>query len=189
MTDQELVEYLRQGDVKAFEEIYDRHWWPVYLIAYRKIRSKEVAEELVQDLFASLWKKHEQLEIRTSLPAYLKASIHYLIINYYHATLVRRNHQQHLRYTTSPESPVTEETLNLWELQREMELGVSQLPDKSRQIFEMSRFEEQSNRDIARQLDLSEKAVEYHITKSLRLLRLYLKDFLTVLILYPLFLS
>ena len=183
LADQELVIFLQKGDLKAFEEIYDRHWWSLYLIAFRKIRSKEVAEELVQDLFASIWKKREQLHIHSSLIAYLKSSIHYQIINYFQALLVRKSHQQYVRHTESPDSAVTEETISFWELQREMELGVSLLPDQSRQIFELSRFENQSNREISQQLDLSEKAVEYHITKSLRLLRLYLKDFLTVLIL------
>lgn len=186
-SDQELVIFLQKGDLKAFEEIYDRHWWSLYLIAFRKIRSKEVAEELVQDLFASIWKKREQLQIHASLIAYLKSSIHYQIINYFQALLVRKSHQQYVRHTESSDSAVTEETISFWELQREMELGVSLLPDQSRQIFELSRFENQSNREIAQQFDMSEKAVEYHITKSLRLLRLYLKDFLTALILLFLF--
>ena len=180
VTEQELVIRLQQGDIKAFEEIYERYWWTMYVIAHRKTKSKEVSEEMVQDLFASIWKKREQFEIHLSLAGYLKSSIHYIIINYFHALLVRNKHSHYLRQTSVNESSVTEETINLWELRHEMEKGIALLPDKSRQIFELSRLENQSNHDIARQLNLSEKAVEYHISKALKLLRLYLKDFLLI---------
>ena len=176
--EQELITRLQQGDSKAFEEIYDQYWWAMYVIAHRKTKSKEVAEELVQDLFATIWKKRAQLEIKVSLAGYLKASIHYLIINYFQALMVRSRHRRHLRLTSAYQNAATEETINLWGLRQEMAKGLAALPEKSRQIFELSRFENQSNRDIAHQLNLTEKAVEYHISKTLKLLRSYLKDFL-----------
>jgi RNA polymerase sigma-70 factor (ECF subfamily) len=63
-----------------------------------------------------------------------------------------------------------------------IEKAIYQLPDKTQTVFKMSRFEEKSHKEIAVTLDLSEKSVEYHITQALKFLRVYLKDYLTILL-------
>ncbi|OQP61176.1 hypothetical protein A3860_05520 [Niastella vici] len=66
------------------------------------------------------------------------------------------------------------------ELNTAIDKAISQLPQKTQTIFRLSRFEKQSNKDISRIMDLSEKAVEYHITQSLKSLRFFLRDFILV---------
>ena len=70
------------------------------------------------------------------------------------------------------------------ELSEAIDIATRQLPEKTRQVFRMSRFEEQSVKEIAQTMNISEKAVEYHITKSLKILRLHLKDFILLQLLF-----
>ena len=183
LADDVLVKLLQKNDQDALKEIYRRHWKPCYLHAIRKVRAAEVAEELVQNLFVSLWERRTDLEV-TDLGGYLYTAIKYQIISYIRASIVRekylRGASQQAARDSAPglETNDAETPLLLHELSEAIEAAIVQLPEKSRQIFRLSRFEHRSNREISQSMDISEKAVEYHITQSLKLLRVHLKDFI-----------
>ena len=79
-------------------------------------------------------------------------------------------------------SIITEDLLTVETIQNAIETGIYQLPDKTQAVFRLSRFEEKSHKEIALALDLSEKSVEYHITQALKFLRVYLKDYLLIIL-------
>ena len=82
LTDQELLDLLRHQDhEQAFRELYERYWYKMYLTAYRKLRRREVAEELAQELFMMLWQKRASIR-GTNLPAFLGISLRNLMIDY-----------------------------------------------------------------------------------------------------------
>jgi len=170
----DLLTALRTGDQHAFSVIFKRYWYHLYSLAYNKVQSHEVAEEIVQDLLVTLWEKRNVLLI-TNLSHYLNVSLKNRCIDH-----IRRNatKEKYWHYIKSyfPVMEVEEEVI-AHELEEALEKGIAQLPEKSRMIFKLNRLDGLSNSEIAVRIQLSEKSVEYHITKSLKQLKRYLKDF------------
>jgi len=180
LPDSELYSLLRDNDSGAFKEIYLRFWKELFIHACRKIADQDVAKELVQNIFLKLWEKRSLTNV-DNLRFYLFASLRYNIIGIYKTQLV---HQRFLsRFFFEAESRSPEQDLNAAELQRDLELGISMLPAKTKRIFELSRVDFLTAREIAEILHISEKAVEYHICRSIKILRVHLKEHLLILIL------
>lgn len=160
----------------AFEEIYNRYWNKLYAAAYKRLQSKEVSEELVQDLFTSLWVNRNTINIHTSLAAYLFTSVRYLVLGQVQKEMVRANYKDSLYLNRVDNS--TEETVLLKDLVTNLNVAVEQLPVKCKSVFELSRKENKSNKEIAAELGISEKTVENQLTKALKRLRLSLNSLL-----------
>lgn len=186
LSDNELTTRFRNDSVEAFREIYSRYWRMVYLLAYKKLNSREVAEELTQNLFVSIWEKRLEVNIE-NLRAYLLTALKYSIIKHYRSLLVQGKYLAHFNGNTQEYENPVEQHIHATDLGKAIKEALAQFPPKTRQIFELSRYDLLSNRQIAEALGLSEKTVEYHITQSVKILRGYLKDYLTILLLPILF--
>ncbi|ACT92036.1 RNA polymerase sigma-70 factor [Dyadobacter fermentans] len=173
----ELLAGLKSGNEAAFRKIYEKFWSPLYAVAYNHLRERMVAEEMVQELFTKLWLKRDQLNIHTSLQAYLYKAIRHLIYDHIDKQQVRQRVHEEMLSQGSEASYMTEETLDFQELQVRLAQAVDQLPQPAQAVFKMSRQEYLSPKEIAGRLNVSSKAVEYHLTRALRILRLRLKDF------------
>jgi RNA polymerase sigma-70 factor (ECF subfamily) len=176
LNNEELIERFQEGEKGAFEEIYNRYWLKLYSLALTQIGTKEEAEDLIHNLFESLWKKRTELSIR-NLTTYLIASVKYLSVAYIKSQINLRKYQEYLIFQEIDRSTSTEDIINYADLQRAVENAMKSLPEKTVEVFKMSRFDKKSVREIAEHLQLSEKAVEYHITKSLKVLREQLNHF------------
>ncbi|QJX48891.1 RNA polymerase sigma-70 factor [Hymenobacter taeanensis] len=181
-TDEALVRALRADDKQAFAEIYARYWEQLLAVAYRKLSSREAAEEIVQDLFAALWLKRHTQDIQTLQPYLLKA-IKYRVIDVLKARLTQVNYQERTRLQVAPEDHSTEETVAADDLSLALVNSLMRLPEHTREVFRLSRLEHQSVPEIAVRLNISRKTVEYHLTRALKVLRVSLRDFLAVLLL------
>lgn len=187
LSDDELVVLLKEGEEPAFKQIYLRYWQQVYHVAYRKVHHKELAEELTQNLFVDLWRRRASIVIKT-LNAYLFGSLRYSIINHYKSLLVQENYHNYIKASNNfGVVNNTDYLLMLNDLSEALAKGIALLPTKTAEIFRMSRMEHRSVKDISKQLNISEKAVEYHITQSLKSIRLYLKEYLFLVLLFLLF--
>ncbi len=176
--DEQLLSLLRDDDTSAFKALYDRYWYKLFSVAYHKIGMREEAEELVHDAFESLWNKRHQAVI-AHLGAYLVVTIKHLSTNYIKSQINQRKLQAHLIFNQMQQSFATEELVNFSDLSDALTEVMKKLPERSSEIFKLSRFENQSVKDIASLFNLSEKAVEYHITKSVKLLKENLKAYHT----------
>jgi RNA polymerase sigma-70 factor (family 1) len=185
-SDVALLDALRANEEGAFAEIYKRYCYPLFSLAYRKLSDREVAEELVQDLFENLWSRRADSQIQ-QLSGYLFSAIKYRIINHLKVQKIKAGYELFCRLSAAQADAdtATEDTLALHDLSSALLASVQQLPEKSRQIFELSRLEHYSVSEISVRVNLSEKSVEYHLTKSLKLLRSYLREFLMIIL--PLF--
>ena len=170
LTDEQLVIQLMEGNKFAFGEIYDRYWYKLFCIAFHQTGTKEEAEELVHDLFESLWNRREQSNIR-HLSSYLVISMKNLITNFIKSKITWRRYKEYVMLQKMHENSLTEDTAEFTDLSQALDNALKKLPEKTSKIFQLSRFENQSVKDIAKELNLSEKAVEYHITKSLKVLK------------------
>jgi RNA polymerase sigma-70 factor (family 1) len=178
-----LIEGLQNGDRECFSIIYNRYWYKLYLIAHRRLRDKAWCEELVQDLFVALWEKRGSLHIE-HLENYLHRAMKYKVIDHIRAEITKNNYLEYFKAFVDQEDFVTEHTLAMNDLSNVIEKGLKSLPEKSRTVFRLSRLESWPVSDIAEHLNISEKGVEYHLTKSLKTLRLYLKELATILAIF-----
>jgi RNA polymerase sigma-70 factor (family 1) len=176
LSDEQLVDSLVKGNQRAFEEIYNRYWYRLFGIAYHETGTKEEAEELVHDVFESLWSRRSEACIR-HLSSYLVVSVKHRVTNYIKSCITQRKYQEHLIFHEIQQSYATDEIVHFSDLSTAVDEVMKKLPEKTSEIFRLSRFENQSVKEIARQLNLSEKGVEYHITQSLKVLREHLKAY------------
>jgi RNA polymerase sigma-70 factor (family 1) len=176
----ELLEALRSGDEQAFSIIFKKHWYHLYSTALSKVQSHEIAEEIVQSLFVNLWEKRSVLLI-TNLSHYLNVSLKNKCIDHARRNITKEKYWQFVR-SYFPVMDVQEEVI-VHELEEAVEKSIEMLPEKSRTIFKLNRIDGLSNSEIAKRINLSEKSVEYHITKSLKQLKQSLREFLVSAIL------
>ena len=139
-------------------------------MAYQKLRVKETAEELVQDLFISLWNKHKALIIN-QLNSYLFSSLKFSIIDHIRSLTVHERFVAYYEAFVLDSDHQTENVLALQDLTEAVERSLQTLPQKSQTVFRLSRFDHLTIPEIAQRLNLSEKAVEYHLTKALDVVR------------------
>ncbi len=174
--DETLVSFLKTGRMAAFEEIYRRYWQKLFGIAYHHTGVKEEAEEITQEVFLDVWRRRTAVEIR-NLDLYLTIAVKHQVYDYFKSKLSYRKYREYLIFHEITKHYGTDEIVGFSELSAAVEIVLSRLPEKSAEVFKRSRFENQSVREIAKGLNLSEKAVEYHITKSLKFLRENLRTY------------
>ena len=171
LNDQELISLLQADDERSFTEMYNRYWTKLFAIAANKLRDLNEAEEIVQDIFVSLWKRRNVLSVTDTLSVYLAVSVKYRVIK----VLDKRNHQQ--KYADYSKSAFniyddsTQQWLEFEELKNQLSILVADLPEKCRLVYQLSRESGLSHRKIAEQLGISEKTVEAHLGKAMKTLR------------------
>ncbi len=169
-SDEELISCLIEGNQKAFEAIYRRYWYRLFGVAFHEIGTKEEAEEILHDVFESLWCRREEASIR-NLSAYLVVAVKHRITNYIKSCITQRKYQEYLILNEIQQSYATDEIVHFSDLSKAVDEVMKKLPERTSEVFRMSRFENLPVKEIASKLNISEKGVEYHITQSLKLLR------------------
>lgn len=180
-SDAQLIALLIEDDQVAFDELYERYFSRLFNYTYEKTGDRFTAQEVVQELFINLWQQRKRIAVFGTVSAYIFASAKHLIIDQYRKQAIRTRHADLFTTAQVLISDQTEEQVRVNELQENYERFLLQLPDKCRQVFTLSR-QGFANREIADQLSISEKTVEQHITKALRLLRQHLPEHLTLLL-------
>lgn len=168
LNDNELLLLMRNGKEAAFTEIYNRYWERLVATGYFYTRSKEAAEEVVNDVLMGLWLRKEELDIR-SLSAYLGTAVKFAVFK---ALSRKKRREEILAGQIRPEiHNETEQQLDARFLEEYLQGIVEQLPEKARLVFTYSREDHLTIQEIAGKMDLSPKSVEYHMTKALKTLR------------------
>lgn len=179
LDDAELILLLKKDDAGAFKQLYERYWFKMYSLAVSKLRRKDVSEELAQQLFATLWQKRHTLEIH-HVKAYLTQSLKNLIVDYIRKNIQEEHYAAHLRSYFPSGSLSTTMAVQYNELFVALEDALLHLPEKTRLVFIKSRFEQLTIPEIAEELNLSDKAIEYHLSRALSFLRKHLRNFSSV---------
>jgi len=168
LEDSELLLLMQKGKEPAFTEIYNRYWERLVATGYYYIRTKQAAEEIVNDVLIGLWLRREDLVIR-SLSAYLGTAVKFAVFK---AIARKKRREEILAGRHMDESHnETEQRLDALFLKDYLEGVVEQLPEKARLAFKYSREEDLTIREIAGRMELSPKSVEYHITKALKVIK------------------
>ena len=174
LSDQELTVLLKQGDRTAFTEIYNRYWPPLFLHVRKMLSDDDRAQDVVQELFTWIWQRCEQVEFNTSLPAYLYSSARNRVLNEFKHEKVKNARLEEIVSFVQKGVYEADEALRLKELIYTIEAEVEKMPARMREIFELSRNENLSHKEIAERLNISEHTVRTQIQRALKLLRLKL---------------
>ncbi|WP_221390934.1 RNA polymerase sigma-70 factor [Dyadobacter sp. NIV53] len=173
-----------QDDTHAFGELYKRYFKLLFNYTFSKVNDQFAAQEIVQELFVSIWQQRHKSNIEVCRP-YLFSAVKKSIISFYRKEFTRNHHynQWEIQHTSSNSDNTTDQQTLISDLQNRYEEGLHLLPPKCHEVFVLSR-KGLANKEIAAQLNISEKTVEQHITKALRVLREYLKEHLAYSIIF-----
>lgn len=168
-----LLSQFKQGDLKAFKELYDLYGKRVEIFAMTYLKSKEDAEEIVQDVFLKLWQTRDRLNLELAIDGYIFRIVKNLSLN----KLRKRVGEPNI-YTSIYEDIIqvnqTENDLDLLETKKILNIAIQALPPRRQLIFRMSRLEGLNNKEIAKKLHLSVNTVEGQIRKASKFLRTYI---------------
>ena len=182
LSEQEIISAIRQGDERIFEATFRKYYQSLCNYANSILKEMDEAEEVVQNLFLSIWEKRTDLEINVSLKSYLYRAVHNHCLNRIKHLKIREEYQHYATnfYDSSYES--VSQTVMTNELEQKIEEAIRKLPEQCRLIFRMSRFDELKYHEIAKQLELSPKTIENQIGKALKFLRIELAEYLPLII-------
>ncbi len=183
-SDQNLWQQVKLGEQASLKVLFMRYYDPLVRFCTPILKDEERARDLVQDTFFQVWEKREKIEISSSIKAYLYTAVRNRALN----TLKREARMQWSGDHTELE-PLQEGQDGSYDRMREKDLNtrlqyaLSRLPAKCRQVFELSRFEHLSNREVAETLEISVKTVENQMTKALQIMRKELLPYLSSVVL------
>lgn len=168
-TDEELLAGIRNADHDVFTTLYSRHFQGLSLAALKYVKDVSIAEEIVQDIFLKLWETPADILNARSLKAYLYRAVINHSINYVNRQ--KNIEQHHQRMAEELGHDHIENIIEDHALKEMLYQEIEKLPVQCRKVFKMSRFQNLKYREIAEQLNLSEKTVENHIVNALKTLR------------------
>jgi len=171
-TDEDLLQLMSGDDQEAFTMIYDRYWQDLFITAVKALRSRTEAEDVVQDVFFSLWRRRKDLVIEESLSAYLHTCIRYKAIHYIERNIHRRDYLELLtEIAINAIPPSADIQLQLKEVQEAILETVARMPPKMQEVYHLSRREHLSHREIAEKMGISVKTVKKHSQRAVQLLK------------------
>lgn len=169
---------LQNGDEKGFEQIYQKYWPKLFSAAYNHTRIRETAQEIVQEVFVSLWVNRSTVTIHTNLQGYLLRAVRNKIYDHFDKQNVRSKYELFVSVQQPNAINFTEQEVIYSELDELVHMEINVLPETTRQVFQLSRFNGFTIPEIADEMQVSVKTVEYHLTKALKHLRLRLTELL-----------
>lgn len=174
-SEQQLISKVKNGDQEAWDYIARLYYQPLFGYIMSMVRERETAEELVQDVFVNFWAKREKINITTSLKAYLYRAARNHTLNFIKRRNFEHNYQRSLANRMTRYHNDTEESFHFSELEKKLNESIEALPEKRKEIFMMSRFEDLTYKEIAAALDIPVRQVHYQIGLALKELRSNLK--------------
>lgn len=188
ISDEELVEKLRKGDLEAFDAVFEKYGNRLFGFALKYLKSKEETEGLVQDVFLKVWENRKKLKKDSSFKSYLFTIAYHNICKFFRKKQLQGKLKEEIGLTFEV-SVDTEEQIDYDFALEQLEQLIEQLPPKQKTIFLKSRKEGKSTREIAEEMQLSPGTVDNHISAALKFLRKHVSGSnLAVLLLLSVFL-
>jgi len=185
MDDVEILKRLKDDDEIAFKVIFNKYYPRLYYFILEFIPLDDIAENIIQDTFITLWNKRHELTGNTNFGAYLftvakNNCIYRLRDQKYRKKIFDGRSVDTIELETNLGvlSTIDSSSYAFEEIEKIIQKTLDELPPQCRTVFILSRFEEKKNREIAEELDISVKVVEKHITKGLKIFKTALKDYL-----------
>jgi RNA polymerase sigma-70 factor (ECF subfamily) len=168
---QSILKRLRNSDKKAMDEIYCLYYKKLLNFCVSYLKDEDAALDVIQETFIKLWDKHKTLSGESSLDALLYTISKNTILSIFRKRLSEEKYQDFIMHAQANNSSSTENVLNYNLLNEKYKILVDQLPEKRKEIFLLSREKGKSTKEIAEQLNISEKTVKNQMTQALAFLK------------------
>lgn len=186
LSDADLVSLLKQDDPNAYAEIFNRYKTLLYIFAYKKTNDREEAKDLVHELFTNTWEKRATANMQVGLAPYLFGMLKNRIFDLYKHKKVNQRYLDTFQYYLNTENNATDSRIRHNDLNAIIEKEISALPERMRQVFEMSRKTNLSRKEIAEELNVSEQTVKSHMFHALKILKTRLGGLIVLIFfIYP----
>ena len=188
-----ILEGIKKGNREVWAQVISAFYDPIFYFILGMVKQKEMAEELTQDVFANFWIKRGEINIQTSLKAYLYRFARNHTLNFIKRSKFELDYYKNLGNTLSDKHNDTEDKIQYTELDILLKKEIENLPDECQEIFKLSRYEEMSYKEIAETLNIPVRRVHYQIGIALKTIReklkkQYGKEFFPVLLIVFMFL-
>ncbi len=173
----DIMNRLRANDKTVLNELFQQHYNAVCQTIHRFIRDRSLVEDLAQNVFIRFWEKRQQVNIQASFKAYF----HRMAINEALGWLRKNKGRETEEISSNIRAEQTysvEDDFLQTELQAHVTVAINKLPPKCRTVFQLSRFEQLTYKEIAEKLGISVKTVENQMGKALKIMRAELKGYL-----------
>ncbi|RAJ04041.1 RNA polymerase sigma-70 factor (ECF subfamily) [Chitinophaga skermanii] len=169
------IAQVKEGSTTAFYQLFNTWKDPLFGYALKLCRTRDMAEEAVQEVFMRIWMHREKLDPSQNIQAYLYTAIRNSVFNSLKKAAIERRLKSGVSYHQSDTDNTTEEKISAADLHRAKDQAISQLPPQRKLIFQLSRMEGLSQQQIALKLGISTNTVKDQIVKANRFLRTQLK--------------
>ncbi len=177
ISDKQIIRKIKKGDIKAFELLFKQNYKDLCSYAFYYLKNTEDAEEIVQDIFFIIWKKREELNIK-SIKSYLYQSVKNNCLQRIRHKSLNDKYKSYIKHSYSEHSEQADKILNAKEISEIIEKTFDSLPERCKQIFQLSRYEGLKYKEIAEKLSISIKTVEANMGKALKHFRNNLKAYI-----------
>lgn len=177
------VEHIRKGDHQAFEKLFKCYYLPLTRFSWRYVKSKAVAEELVQEIFSEIWEDRRELNIVESVRSYLYKAVKHRSLNYLKHQRIEFKYDR--RWIEEKETVATIDFTDqerIEQIKEAIQKAVEELPPRSKMTYKLHRYDGLTYREIAEVMDVSVKTVESQMTRTLKILRERLSHLLPFLL-------
>lgn len=177
LADRDLVSLLKTGDREAFAQIYERYAMILYYKVNQVLRDEEASKDIIQELFTYVWEKSDKLKEDQNLSGYLYIASRSRVLNLIKKGNTRSDYLTEVANYSVNITDETTEKLDEKELFLLVASEIAKLPEKMREVFQLSRIEDLSHKEIAERLNISETTVKKQVQNALKILRERLSKF------------
>jgi RNA polymerase sigma-70 factor (family 1) len=180
-SDYELSSLLKEGDHTAFEEIFKRYNKLLFLYAFKKLQDRELAKDLVQDVFTWLWDNFKDYNIKTTLSGYLYKTVLNKVFDIFKHNAIISKYVDSGDYYINIDNAQTDYLIREKDIALLVEQEIASMPNRMREIFELKHKQFYTTKEIAGQLELSEHTVSTQLKRALKHLRVRLGTYVYLL--------
>lgn len=184
LQDKQLIDQIKTGNSAAFEELFNRYWEPLFAAAMHRLQSRDLSQDVLQELFVDLWVKRASIQIQSNVKGYLFTALKHRVINKIKSEAVRDRYEKMILEFYEVNELATDRQFSEKALLEELKKQTEKLPERRREIFEMSRFDQLSHKEIGDKLNISPKTVENHINHALKSIRPRLEKIISILLFF-----
>lgn len=184
MNEKLLIEGLKRRDKVVFDFVFNYYYSGLCAFSMQYINDKQVVEDLVQDFFVHLWIKGPSLDVNSSLKSYLFTSVKNRCLDKLKHQKVEEKYRNFILFASNDSESAVEHYYAETELRIAIQSAMAKLSPRCREIFENSRLNGLTNQEISEKLGITKRVVELQISKSLKVLRSELVDFLPLYIIF-----
>ena len=171
LSDDQLIAFLKKDDQQAFTEIYNRYAESLAGFAASKLYNLDDARDILHDMFIKLWEGRDQLNVTSTLQSYLFAVIRHRIIDKIRKNITREEYAAMRQSLADGYEPGVEQQIAEKELKQQIQQALNELLPRVKEIYQLSREHNLTNKEIAEKLDLSEQTVKNQLSAALKHLR------------------